>query len=150
MMPAARCSDQFWPGALTPTTRCGSALLREEPPLRRAKRRAGGNEVLADEGLPRIALAGPSVASTFEAITMIPFAFGVLGSGVEGVVVDDRGDQRVGLARERRLHVGDLLLDRSFGLGEDHLAIGLDLGAGVVEALLHRLPERVRRARNEG
>ena len=28
-------------------------------------------------------------------------------------------------------HVGDLLLDRAFGLGEDHLAIGLQLGAGV-------------------
>ena len=49
-----------------------------------------------------------------------------------------------GLRGKRCLHVGDLLLDRAFGLGEDHLAICLDLGAGVVEALLHRLPERVR------
>ena len=52
-----------------------------------------------------------------------------------------------GLRGERRLHVGDLLLDRAFGLGEDHLAVRLDLAAGVVKALLHRLPEGVRGGR---
>ena len=75
---------------------------------------------------------------------MMPFCLGVLQVADEGVVVDQRRDQRVGIARERRLLIGDLLLDRPFRLREDHLAIRLDLGAGVVEALLHRLPERVR------
>src|SRR3712207_7544670 len=45
------------------------------------------------------------------------------------------------ISGERGLHVGRLLLDRALRLGEDHLAIGLDLLAGVLEALLDRLPE---------
>ena len=74
----------------------------------------------------------------------------VLQQGGEGVVVDNRGQQHVGLAGDCSLHVGGLLLDRALSLGEDHLAIRLNLAAGVVETLLDGLPEGVRRRGMDG
>ena len=102
----------------------------------------GGNEILADERLAKLelgAFGGVDVRSDHDHA----LGLGVLQVADEGVVVDERRDQRVGLARQRRLLVGDLLFDRPLGLGEDHLAIRLHLRAGVIEALLDRLPERV-------
>ena len=93
----------------------------------------------------------PSVSSTLVAMTMTPASRALLDDVVEGLVVDDRGDQRIRLGGERGLHVGDLLL----GI-EPSVCVKIIwqfawiLRAGIVEALLHRLPEGVRRRRMDG
>ena len=71
MMPAARCSDQFWPGALTPTTRCNGPSFGRRRDLSVAKRKAGGEQVLPNERLPGL-LGGALVASTLTPMTVIP------------------------------------------------------------------------------
>src|SRR5262249_31057529 len=105
------------------------AVLREMRRQRLPEGVAGRNEALADEGLTGIALGALGVVDirSDDDDTLVARTLDQL---VEGLVVDNRRDQRVGLGGERGLHVGLLLGDRALGLGEEHLAIRLDLAAG--------------------
>ena len=72
---------------------------------------------------------------------------GAVDGLVEDLAAGEGHDDAVGLLRDGGLQVVELLLEVAVLLQEDHLAVGLDLGAGLVHALLHRLPEDVRRRR---
>ena len=88
------------------------AVGREVLRLRLAERIAGRDEALPDEGLPRVALRAFGVVDV-DGDDGDAGVARALDELVEGVVVDDRGDQRVRLGRERGLHVGRLLLRSS-------------------------------------
>ena len=144
VIPPARCSDQFWPGALTPTTICTGPSFGSDAIWAFPSAIARSKEVLSNERLARL-LRWALGSIDVDANDSHPVLAGFLQDRGEGVVVDDRRQQSIGLACKRGLHVGGLLLNRTFRLREDHLAIRLYPATRIVKALLDGLPERVGR-----
>ena len=82
--------------------------------------------------------------STFEAITGMP---ALMARSIASSKISPPANvmMMIGLLRDGCLEVVELLLKVAVLLQEHHLAVGLDLAAGLVHALFHRLPEDVRR-----
>ena len=77
----------------------------------------------------------------------MPALHGAVDRFVEDLAARESHDDAVGLLRDRRLEVVELFLKVAVLLQEHHLAVGLDLAAGLVHAFLHGLPEDVGRVR---